>query len=179
MCGITTGGNENCEWDCISGTLYAFENSIYSNIECLRDCFSDEDHCVSKVLNDFENAGGICGESYFGSLQNTFPTAENECKYTEVVNEQNIAISYTTEGIFSEDTLISLNTDECIFDVHRKSPLIYNTIQLLVVSSSNIQTFKFWITFSLKHVGGLSDVDINTIYPLPSNTETKLNPGIR
>ena len=106
MCGLTTGGNENCEWDCINGNYEVggiqIASSLYSNIECLRDCFSEEDHCVVKVLNDFENAGGICGESYFSSQQNTFPTTENECKYTEVTNVNGVTISLTTEGIFSE-----------------------------------------------------------------------------
>ena len=92
-----------------------------------------------------------------------------------MTNVYGVTLSLTTKGIFSEDTLKLLNSDECIFDVHKKSPIIYNTIQVLVVSSSNIQTFKFWQTFFWKHVMGISDVDIETLYPLPSNTETKLN----
>lgn len=184
LCGITTGGKENCEWDCISGTYgvgdIQLESYLYGNIECLRDCFSEEDHCAVKVLNDLENSGGICGESFVASQQNILPTTEKECKYIEVINEQNITILYTTEGIFSEDTLESLNSDKCIFDVHRKSQLITNTIIFLVISSSDIKTLEFWMTFQLRQILGLSDEDIDSIYgDIDSNMETKLHPGFR
>ena len=185
MCGLTTGGKENCEWDCISRRILNF-NKLYTNIECVRDCFS-EDHCVAKVLNDYENSGGICGESFIASQQNwnfTFnysylPITENACKYIEVITDQNITILYTTEGIFSEDTLKSLNSDECIFDVYRKSQTIFDTINLIVRSSADIKTFEFWTTFVGRHILGLSEDEIDLLYPLPSNTETKLHPGFR
>ena len=50
VCGITTGGKENCEWDCIP-TPYG----IYQNPECLIDCF-DEDHCAVKAFKDYVEA---------------------------------------------------------------------------------------------------------------------------
>ena len=45
MCGVTTGGSENCEWDCIP-----LGGGFYSNPECLLDCFP-EGHCVKKLLS--------------------------------------------------------------------------------------------------------------------------------
>ena len=35
FCGITTGGKENCEWDCIPSSS---KQGIYLNPECMLDC---------------------------------------------------------------------------------------------------------------------------------------------
>ena len=40
MCGLTTGGNSECFWDCeyVSDPNFG---SIISNLECLLDCFEE------------------------------------------------------------------------------------------------------------------------------------------
>ena len=39
FCGITTGGREECNWDCETSLCLPFPNfpvTLYSNLECLR-----------------------------------------------------------------------------------------------------------------------------------------------
>ena len=54
MCGVTTGGKEECDWDCNVelGTLVLQEQQII-NPECLEDCF-EKTHCVRRLLEDPE-----------------------------------------------------------------------------------------------------------------------------
>ena len=60
QCGLTTGGQEECYWDCLRiflrGTVPVAENS-----ECLMDCFP-EDHCALFLLEDYSTEGGICAQ---------------------------------------------------------------------------------------------------------------------
>ena len=40
MCGITTSGMEECFWDC--KPFFTNVGSVFSNPECLRDCYPKE-----------------------------------------------------------------------------------------------------------------------------------------
>ena len=53
MCGLTTGGQEQCYWDCtlFSDPYYRF---LISNPECLLDCYEEvknTKHHISRILN--------------------------------------------------------------------------------------------------------------------------------
>ena len=41
MCGITTGGQDECWWDCMIISERAVQGQAITNPECMRDCFSD------------------------------------------------------------------------------------------------------------------------------------------
>merc|ERR1712037_333946 len=41
MCGITTGGQDECWWDCMIISDRRVDGQAVTNPECLRDCFSD------------------------------------------------------------------------------------------------------------------------------------------
>ena len=178
FCGITTGGKENCEWDCIPSSL---KQGIYLNPECMIDCFN-KDHCAVKALNEFIKAEGICKsctncEQYY----NILPIATKECEYmtkTLYLDETvNITVDFTSKGIFSEDTMELLTRNEsCIFDVHRKSPSVYNTMQVLVTTSSNLEANQFWTYFLARYVAGLKESDFIELLPLSLN---RLQPGLR
>ena len=60
MCGITTGGREECDWDCevksIGGSV------VIGNPECFDDCFP-RDSGISMFIEDYKAAGGICVET--------------------------------------------------------------------------------------------------------------------
>ena len=191
-CGITTGGKENCEWDCSPdyiGFVY------WRDPSCLTDCFP-KGHCASKVLDDFKNAGGICGGSSFlppgtfvGNGHSIPNTTKINCEYQTVPTPTGGTLSITTKGIFSEDTLLSLlDNESCIYDVHRKNPRVWNTITILVQTSSNPQVLFQWLYFSARHIRGLSETDILSqlssigqlsIGGLPLPFSARLLPGLR
>ena len=83
----------------------------------------------------------------------------------------------TSRGIFSQATLDLLTQNEtCIYDVHRKSPIVYTTLEILMYTSSNLEVYQFWVYFSGRIIGGLSKDDIQFLLPLPF---TRLHPGTR
>ena len=176
VCGITTGGEENCEWDCISFL------GFYKNPECLIDCF-DENHCAFKALKDYESAGGICGGSDFGQyvqILQILPTTTKQCEYVtvmKIIDSVNVNRTYTSRGIFTQATLdLLIQNETCIYDVHRKSPLVFNTLELLMFSSSNLEVFQFWSYFSGRIITGYPKDKIQDVLPLPFS---RLHPGIR
>ena len=65
---LLSGGRSECYWDC-DVVFYQPGNTlrVVRNPECLRDCFP-ADHCVNLLLDDYQQAGGICAGS-FGALQ--------------------------------------------------------------------------------------------------------------
>lgn len=79
MCGLTTGGSEECWWTCdvryledgeVLGQLkYYPYHPLILNPSCLSGCYP-ENHCLSSLLDDYEAAGGICPGS---NLDKTFP----------------------------------------------------------------------------------------------------------
>ena len=177
VCGITTGGKENCEWDCIPS------GSFYRNPECLIDCF-DEDHCAVKAIKDYLAANGICKGSFLGALYSDFfPTSTIECEYAVKIlllsNNETIYIFYTSRGIFNEDSLQSLRENEtCIYDVHKRSAFVYNTLQALILSSSDLQVFQNWFYFMAKFLSGFTESLTSIILPFPY-TMDRLHPGFR
>ena len=57
MCGITTGGKEECEWDCevaFGESLIGIVFTKFTNPQCLRDCFPSS-HCVNNFLDDLSS----------------------------------------------------------------------------------------------------------------------------
>ena len=178
FCGIATGGKENCEWDCIPSFS---KQGLYLNPECMLDCFN-RDHCAVKALNEFIKAEGICKScSTCEIYHNILPTTSKECEYIQkdlMLNSNlTVSITFTPKGIFSEDTIELLTRNEsCIFDVHRKSPSIYNTMQVIVTTSSNLEANQFWTYFLARHVAGLKESDFIELLPLSLN---RFQPGLR
>ena len=147
MCGVTTGGSDNCEWDCIP-----LGGGFYSNPECILDCFP-KGHCVEKLLQDYLSVGGICGESSFGDqIKEILPTSSKDCEYITIpIGENNVPHNFTISGILKKETLDALYENEnCIYDVHRKSSSVYGTISILVYTSSNILAIRNWFFLAAK-----------------------------
>ena len=178
FCGIATGGKENCEWDCI---LSSSNQKIYLNPECMLDCFN-EDHCAVKALNEFIEAEGICKScTTCEQFHNILPISPKECEYKKYINlnssgfvpislldplyayllnSNETFITLTSKGIFSKDTMELLSRKEsCIFDIHRKSSSVYNTMQVLVTTSSNLEANQLWTYFLARYVAGLQESD--------------------
>ena len=59
MCGITTGGKAECEWDCevaFGESLIGIVFTKFTNPQCLKDCFPTS-HCVNMLLDDISSDG--------------------------------------------------------------------------------------------------------------------------
>ena len=170
LCGITTGGRENCEWDC-EPDQYA--DVIYKNPRCFLDCF-EENHCVTKILLDYSEAGGLCkNEDQHEKFENILNDKLVECETENFGGD-----TYTTKGIFRQETLESIYENEtCIFDVHRASPAIFNTVTYLVYTSSDIRAYRYWAYFADRHIKGVSEGDLSD--SLPPLGLGRLQPGLR
>ena len=170
LCGITTGGRENCEWDC--ETVH-YVDLIYRNPKCFLDCF-EKDHCVTKILLDYIEAGGLCKRN---SFHDQFD--RNDKILPKTVDCQTQTINgdiYTTNGIFRQETLESIYENEtCIFDVHRASPAIFNTVSYLVYTSSDLRAYRYWAYFADRHIKGVSEGDLLGTLPKLE----RLQPGLR
>ena len=128
-CGLTTGGKEECFWDC---PLLIFSNLSYYEItnepSCLRDCFP-QNHCVHSFLDDFERAGGICRGSFGDIFYNgVFPTSNTvTCGIDPasglIIPETGICSAATQSAIINDPT--------CVADVYSQPFIIYSTINLL------------------------------------------------
>ena len=175
VCGLTTGGDENCEWDC-GVDVYAVP--YFDSPDCLLDCFKDN-HCGKKAIQEYIDAGGVCGGSssydLFFNYGNISPNVQ--CQYQTIDVNGNM-LTFTTVGIFSAETLSLLNEDECILDVYKKSPKLSYTFAYLVYTSSDLKTFIKWTYFYQRYIRGLSENDIQAILPqLPE--QPRLQPGLR
>ena len=130
---------------------------------CLIDCFP-EGHCGKEVIKEYIAAGGACsGSSWYDHDNNN----ENdvECQYINVYDETiSRNLTLTTVGIFSPATLSKLNSILCILDIYRRSLTLTTTIQYLVYTSSDIETYKMWKNFHGVQVFGLPPVS-NRLHP--------------
>ena len=169
LCGITTGGRDNCEWDC-EPDYYA--DVVYENPRCFMDCF-ENDHCVTNILIDYMKAGGVCrGSSFDEQFNDVLPSVVDfDCELETIGGT-----TYTTKGIFRRETLESIYENEtCIFDVHRASPAIFNTVTNIVYTSSDLRAYRYWAYFADRHIKGVSEGDIFDTLP----SLQRLQPGLR
>ena len=67
QCGLTTGGQQECYWDCQAFYADFTTGVIAVDPVCLADCFPPN-HCVNSLLEDFTTNGGICGDGLYASF---------------------------------------------------------------------------------------------------------------
>ena len=173
VCGLTTGGNENCEWDCTSDYYGA---PYYSPPECMFDCFEDNT-CGKKAIQEYIDAGGICnGSSSYNLFVNyNYNVDIADCQYITLDVNGNM-LTFTTVGIFSQETLALLNEDQCILDIYKRSPKLSNTFAYLMYTSSDLPTYSKWYFFYERYIRGLSEDEI-LLPQLP--IQPRLQPGLR
>ena len=181
-CGLTTGGQENCKWDCRTVPLRPHHDFLYATSAyfvdpaCLIDCFPDG-HCGKEVIQEYIEAGGACSGSFLYDHDNSDHN-DAECQYfNDNVNTgaTNLFfggnLSVTTVGIFSPETLSMLKDTSCILDIYRGSLTLVTTFQYLVYTSSDLETYRYWNDFHTFHLVGNPSVS--------EVTNTRFHPGNR
>ena len=138
LCGITTGGREECWWK--PGCYEDIDKGFFLPPNCLAECYP-ADHCLSSLIRDYQAAGGICPNS---ELDVTYPGVFN-------VSEQSCEVDYD-EGAGGEwgwpvRELCSNLTKEllkdqenCIIPLYTWKQSIWNTARRLVQSMCDYQT---------------------------------------
>ena len=118
MCGVTTGGREECWWDCEIITYSTLSDQFAKNIECLKDCFA-ADHCVNKLIEDIEASGtcyAMCEEAGYptGCVGDpVVPQAsEGTCSYD--FTDEYDGYDYNYDGDFVDS--LDFNGDGDFFD---------------------------------------------------------------
>ena len=111
MCGLVTGGTEECWWTCNIQKVEDQEDPggwypCITDPSCLAECYP-ADHCLSLLLTDYQNAGGICRGSYLDVLApGLFPVSNKSCeldenRYSETDLKSGLCSRRTKDG--SED----------------------------------------------------------------------------
>ena len=147
MCGVTTGGREECVWDCevinfaeSDGFVTSTGSSVlagvtFKNPLCLEDCFA-KDHCVTKLFTDFKAAGGICdGASIVKGLEEYTFAPEGTCNLRPGAIGPHI--DFIFRGICSHETERALRDPKCIFDASARGPTYWETIWRLITLTCN------------------------------------------
>ena len=122
LCGLTTGGSEECWWRCnIQRVEHPLRPGIFLklilNPSCLSECYP-ADHCLSSLLADYQAAGGVCQGSY---LDVRYPGVFNVSDQPCVVGSS----SSVFEGLCSDRTKELLRDQEnCVIPIYTQKPSI-------------------------------------------------------
>ena len=152
QCGVSSRGRAECDWDCEAKLATAESGAMFKHPECLDDCFPP-DHCITKFIEDFKRAGGVCQGSpgtWFCNPECNFykPSTNTACTIENPLSEDppfmGAPSAIIVEGICSDDTEEALTTEQCVFDTFEKSPVIYNTIWRLIRNTCRQTVFDFW-----------------------------------
>merc|ERR1712223_1500314 len=57
MCGITTGGQDECWWDCMIISESVLAGQAITNPECMKDCFSDSSGTQKQKIKNKRKGG--------------------------------------------------------------------------------------------------------------------------
>ena len=144
QCGLTTGGQEECYWDCQRFYLAVYlQGTVAQNPECVADCFP-EDHCAFSLLEDYSTAGGICAEGLFqydAEIPNPWPLSSTSC--TAVNTPPTL-----TGGLCRPQTEAKLlMDDDCLSTISQMPSIIYYTIFNLVLNMCNDNVFQHWYQY--------------------------------
>jgi len=134
-CGITTGGKEECYFDCQVFSSVDTSGPIVTNLECLKDCFPDRGgmrrnmvNCVNSLITDV-TMNGICDPGFplfpYDNGTEIFQLNTN-CESTDFG-------STITKGTCSYDTEKLLIETDCIYSVFEQPAFVRNTITNLIL----------------------------------------------
>ena len=139
MCGMTTGGEAECYFDC--ETVYNRRDPaarLIKNLDCLEDCFDDEmgERCIGKLLDDIK-MNGVCDLSSNDDIDpgsGVYQTNFTACaQYSNKPLEPNIII-----GTCSQETEDNLVKPECRQLILQQPGVILNTVTELKNSGCTV-----------------------------------------
>jgi len=134
MCGVTTGGHDECYFDCKSVRCTKDENILIEDLRCLTDCFENKpDSCVTALLNDVIS-NGVCFEG-----PGIYPV-NSSCTLDPL-------FGFVTLGTCSEVTETLLQTTQCLTDIFEKQGIIITTVVNLISASCRFEISLFLLQF--------------------------------
>ena len=149
QCGLTTGGREECWWDCKIARPQSHNNPeeyriFITNPTCLDDCYPP-DHCVSHFLQDYKAAGGICKGSFLDTYYNangTWNISDKDCQFQEDGKKP----YYIKTGLCSEKTeMLLLDQKNCIQPIYSTEYEITFSFKRLILSLCKYSVYDgFW-----------------------------------
>ena len=168
MCGITTGGREECWWDCqifITGANArpGEYSSIFNNLDCLEDC-PTPNGCLNSLLEDYRAAGGICRDSFLDTTYpGLYPVSDTSCKIEEGIISKGLCSARTQK--------LLANRKNCINPLFSEKIEILRTVNDVIQSLCNDTT---WLEFN--NPGKKKRNYEKNLLKLRRNQDEKLNP---
>jgi len=139
MCGKTTGGQDECYFDCKRVPCLEGFDIIVEDLTCLTDCFENTaDSCAAALLTDVIN-NGVC----FDIGLDLYPVNDS-CIFSEdgfVINQG--TCSPTTESL--------LTTTECLQEIYSKPVFIWNTLTNIITLSCTDDIVLFHFDFQVNN----------------------------
>jgi len=137
MCGVTTGGKEECYFDCtVVSTIGS--GQLIENLPCLQDCFlTGPDSCLTSLLNDVIN-NGICN----------LPLGPGIYPFGECVISGSTIIS----GTCTDTTGDLLKTEECRRVVFEQQSFVWATLLELIYNSCTDDVGSFYSDFQISNL---------------------------
>ena len=172
MCGKTTGGMEECIWDCErlnfefnSTTVESVVSSVltgvtFKNPLCLEDCF-DQDHCVTKLFEDYKVAGGVCdGAAVIEGVEDYEFAEEGTCI---VFPGPEVYSNVIVKGICSEETEAALMDPKCIYDAGSRGPTYWETLWRLITLTCRSEVGLKWFNPENWLIAGRPTTKLNPV----------------
>ena len=168
MCGITTGGQAECWWDCKIISARQVNGKAFTNPECLRDCFSgtsgtkrrqrgkrrkqrgkseaeDDSSCFAALIEDVLSKGTCNTGANPAATFNIwgFDKLVSDCEMTEPAPAGGGGSGLEiVKGTCSQDTEDRLSTPSCINFLAEQPTIVKNTLQLLIQFSCSAELYK-------------------------------------
>jgi hypothetical protein len=191
MCGITTGGQAECYFDCeiLAATDASTSGQIITNLECLDDCFDNQIisnrqqtmRCFDSLISDVLDVG-ICYSANFTS------PAYPECLDTDSCPANfegiyKISSDCTEAGNFcgidqgtcSAETEELLSKQECVLELFEQQGFIQNTVMQLIQNSCSFKVSDIYTSFQ-QEANGFPPLDpCDPDYEYPDDLMEGLN----
>jgi len=150
MCGITTGGQAECYFDCQIFSSASTSSQVVTNLECLKDCFRNQTgrqrqqavHCVHSLISDVLQKG-VCAfpeppeyidYEYYDFGSGDFPRQSEEIYPTNpgCIWDDSDFLPTIIEGTCSPATEELLLSRDCLYDVFEQLGFISGTITQII-----------------------------------------------
>ena len=129
-----SGESLPCTSDCTTAGDVDSGIAWYSNPECLSDC---EPSCLSDLLQDYSDAGGVCNATFATSPNYlNWPASQNPCNLLNnpISNPSSYDLTVVVQGLCSNNTVSQLTSQTCLDGIGSLPAIARNTVSGLVCS---------------------------------------------